>query len=125
MISKEEARKVALWWGKQITIPAQNMGTVEQGGDELANLMGTMLAAKNRPSEAKVDKFVAALTDIIIKKDVYYLDVDYAPDSYLGEAAQIAGINPSVFPWKSHTRLIEGKSECSRGYGSRYERINL
>lgn len=122
-VSEVEARKVALWWWQAITTPGQNMGSEEEGGNDMANMLGTILAAEAKPSEDKKEKFVTTLTDIIMKSDIMELYCDYAPDTYLSEAANIAGIDTNCFPWKTSTRIEEGNSMYSRGYRAPYEKI--
>ena len=79
-VTLEKATKVANWWGEQLNIPGQNMGSKEQGGNEMANLSGTLLAIKSHPEEEQIEKFKESLVDIIMKYNLYGLSVDYGPD---------------------------------------------
>lgn len=67
-ISRDDAVKMANWWAEQITHTGQNMGTKEQGGNEMANILGTLLACKAAPNEEQVERFKNKLVDIIIEK---------------------------------------------------------
>ena len=123
-VSKEDAVKMANWWADQITNPNQNMGTEKQGGNEMANLLGTLIAAKSMPNGEQVNVFRDKLAEIIVTKGVSSLSVDYGPDMYLSEAAEYAGVNPNCFPWKSSTYIRSaGEIIARRGYGSTGERI--
>ena len=123
-VLKEDAVKMANWWADQITNPDQNIGTEKQGGNEMANLLGTLIAAKSMPNYEQVNVFRDKLTEIIVTKGVSDLSVDYGPDVYLSEAAEYAGINPNCFPWKSSTYIrTTGEIIARRGYGSTGERI--
>ena len=123
-VSKEDAVKMANWWAEQITNPNQNMGTEKQGGNEMGNLLGTLLAASCTPNDEQVNVFRDKLSEIIVTKGVSDLSVDYGPDMYLSEAAEYAGINPNCFPWKSSTYITSaGEIIAKRGYGSTGERI--
>lgn len=123
-VSTADAVKVANWWADQITIPNQNMGSYEQGGNGIANLLGTLLAARSLPNTEQVNVFRDKLAEIIVKKGVVDLRVDYAPDIYLSEAAEYTGINSNCFPWKSSTFInSNGVIYARRGYGASRERI--
>ena len=100
------------------------MGSKEQGGNEMANLLGTLLAIKSHPEEEQIEKFKESLVDIIMKYNLYGLTVDYGPDHYLSMAAQSAAIDPNCFPWKSSTTIrSDGAIFAKRGYGEKAERI--
>lgn len=122
-VPKEVAEKMANWWAEQITNPMQNAGSTKQGGNDMINLLGTLLSEKSIPNIEQIDIFKSKLTEIIIKNGVYNLVVDYYPDDYLSEAAEYSGINTNCFPWKSETIIRDGRVLAKRGYGERLERI--
>ena len=101
----------------------QNAGSTKQGGNDMINLLGTLLSEKSIPNIEQIDIFKSKLTEIIIKNGVYNLVVDYYPDDYLSEAAEYSDINTNCFPWKSETIIRDGRVLAKRGYGERLERI--
>ena len=123
-VSTADAVKVANWWADQITNPSQNMCSEKQGGNDMINFLGTLLSAASLPNTEQVNAFRDKLAEIIVKKGVVDLSVDYAPDIYLSEAAEYAGINSNCFPWKSSTFInSNGEIYARRGYGASRERI--
>lgn len=117
--------KAVNWWAEKIT----NGCLHDNGARDASSVFACMLAdigAKNIEKQ-QVDIFKKELTRII-KGEEQLLDIwlscDYGPGVLLGEAAEIAGINPLNFPFK--TNLIiksDGKVLVSDGYGKSYIEI--
>lgn len=86
------------------------------------------MASKSDISDQQLLIFKCVLTKMIenelqkIEKNPYqydktlYLDVDYSPSYPLGEAAKLAHISDSVFPFKTCVK-VTGQSVSMLGYG--------
>lgn len=117
--------KTVTWWGEKIQSPLnQNNGDNSPNGG-MAFLLMNMAAGNAQESITphKVDIFKTALTDRLMgvenEKYLQTLDVDYHPNAFLSESAQIADIDASAFPCKTWTRIgRDNEVEVSMGYGT-------
>ena len=111
----------AEWWTRRIQILHHDNGDRSREC-EFAMILADMLAAKNCATEDQLNKFKIALIDRLkmenMDRDIY-LSCDYGPNHILGEAADIAGINYSIFPYKVSTYITsDGKFMVRDGYGA-------
>ncbi|MBP3707332.1 MAG: hypothetical protein J6J36_01825 [Clostridia bacterium] len=123
---KAVAAIAAKWWRNKITDTA-NLSNHSNGesGDLgfMTALLGSMLAMNHTPSTKKADVFEEELSRLITRKldespsNCISLSCDYGPDETLYEAAEAAGIDPSVFPFKRYMRISLDGVEVRDGYG--------
>lgn len=122
MSKHEEAIILAAeWWVRRIQILHHDNGDRSREC-EFAMILADMLAAKNRATEDQLDKFKIALINRLKMENAdrnIYLSCDYGPDYILGEAANMAGVNYNVFPYKVSTYITpDGKFMVRDGYGA-------
>ena len=93
----------------------------------MAGILADMLAAKNTPTTAQLDKFEETLIEVLSKENIVSvsLDCDYAPCKILYEAAAIARIDTSVFPWKVHTHTTDKVLSVKDGYGQPWDEFPI
>lgn len=122
-MNESTAKLTAKWWRKKIEKNHHDNGDPSCG---LAGIMADMIAMNNRPSEEQLNKFEEVLTKIITEKtnNYIYLDCDYGPCGDLALAAKEAGIDSSVFPWKTVTTTEENKVEVRDGYGAPWTEVH-
>ena len=112
------ALAAAQWWAEQVTgSPRRN-----DGSDGLAAALSLLVADATPVKEDATTKFVNALAPVIQAAiDRGYgstLSVDYGPDQTLAEAAKVAGISTSRFPWKTTQWARAEYVTVSAGYRS-------
>ena len=114
----EAAKATAKWWRERITRLHHDNGDNSQSS-QMAGMLADLLAADNKPTVEQLDKFEEALTEMLSKENVVQanLHCDYAPCGILSEAAAIARIDSSVFPWKVHTFTTDKTLSVTDGYG--------
>lgn len=122
----EAAKATAKWWRERITRLHHDNGDNSQSS-QMAGMLADMLAAKNTPSVEQLDKFEEALTEMLSKDNIVQvsLDCDYAPCKILYEAATVAGIDSSVFPWKVNTHTTDKVLSVSDGYGQPWDEFPI
>jgi len=86
---------------------------------DMQSMMAARIPKNNTPDV--LDKFGAALHELLLKPDengrhVDYLGVDYGPDSTLQAAADVAGLRME-FPWKTRMYLLSDCVSFSIGAG--------
>lgn len=92
----------------------------QQLGNELAQMQ------RDKVQPEQIEMFREALTTglmAIEDKPPFsrICDVDYHPNHILSEAATAAGVDLSVFPWKTFTRIKSDNTvEGRNGYGSEW-----
>ena len=65
-------------------------------------------------SDKQIAAFKVALAGELAKAEIHdEVDTDYGPGQVLGIAAGKAGINGSVFPWKTNMRFLSGGVQVS------------
>jgi len=124
MKKKELAKATAQWWRSQLTCARHDNGD-NSFSSILSGILADTIAMKNEPTVDQLDKFEEVLTNALLNDDspTIFLDCDYNPCRMLSEAAEAAGINTMVFPWKTNSRTTETELLVSEGYGSSYRRI--
>lgn len=125
----ESAKIAANWWTEKIRGGAIH----DNGANDDANVMGMLLANilgfKNAPSEDQLTRFNDILADLISEKlysepkSYVYLDCDYGPNYILSLAADTAGIDPIVFPFKTSVFVYKDKVIIRDGYGAPQKEI--
>lgn len=122
-MNESTAKLTAKWWRKKIEKNHHDNGDSSCG---LAGIMADMIAMRNTPSVTQLDKFEEVLTKILIEKknNCIYLDCDYHPCEDLYLAAREAGIDSSVFPWKTVSTTEENKVEVRDGYGAPWTEVH-
>ena len=114
------AKLTAKWWRKKIECNQHDNG---DPSDEcqMAGILADLLAARNKPSPIQLDRFEEVLAEVIAhfeESDTIDLRCDYYPCALLHNVAVAAGIDDSVFPWKTSTYTTKDKVEVSDGYGA-------
>ncbi|MEI7674131.1 MAG: hypothetical protein WCI60_00130 [bacterium] len=114
------------WWARQLLNPK-----FDNGGKDKTNLMSmqisTLLASSKRTEiEPKIRDFSKALSELLIKRGVLMVSVDYHPDQILADAAKTAGIEVddiSTFPWKTEMIIYDESVLVSEGPGAEFVQI--
>lgn len=120
---KKEIKLIAGWWAAQLMRPTFDNGDNSTTGGMTMGLMA-MIAAQHvhEVTEESIAVFKQSLTS---QMEEYFdkwgvlpeLFVDYHAHDMLLTAANIAGINESLFPIKSGTFMSDGKPYRRLGYG--------
>jgi hypothetical protein len=129
-MDKEAAQKAAEWWADRVCAPTFDGLTPEerlrpenqayQTAEMRASMLVKPITAEQRAT------FVTTLTNILMQADaerLYYIGVDYHPCRILADAASIAGIPETNFPWKTSMWFKDGKLTVARGYGAQLETL--
>jgi len=128
-LTDEQIELAAEWWGDQVcapefkTLSAEERKRPDSQPIAMAEMLATTLV---KPIDTcQRQRFVDELTKILQKnrKSVWRLAVDYGPDMKLSEAARLADVPFTNFPWKTSMYLLCGKVEVSAGYGA--EQVDL
>ena len=123
------------WWADVIGGPPrhENLSRRERisalnnspGSGGLATAVGAsmarMIAARHRPTPESIERFKGALTEALGKmnrRSGFWLCVDYGPCQLLADAAEAAGIDESVFPWKTDMWFHDGGVRVRCGYAA-------
>ena len=123
------------WWADAIggeprhenLRPAERMAALrnEPGsggfGTAVAASMARDSARHHRPTSEAMERFKVELRSALAKETesgCSLLNVDYGPNELLGKAADAAGIDDSVFPWKTHMWFDGGGVRVRCGYGA-------
>ena len=127
--SKEEIAEVAAkWWTDKINFPRFDMGATTKS-EAMCEIMATVLAAKNAPSEDTVSKFCSIFKEKLLermdKEKHIMIDVDYAPDMFLGDVMREAGVDRSLAPWKTCMSIDTNTMsiKVKHGYGDRLSEL--
>lgn len=114
------------FWATKISQPATfDNGDYSLAGLKTSMLAYTMLGGQNRPSlsEEQIDNFKQLLSNTIEEqldaRGFCSLEVDYEPQGILYQVADEAGIDRSLFPWKTMMDITEyyvKVSELGREY---------
>jgi hypothetical protein len=118
------AKLTAKWWREKIKKNDHNNGDCSMTS-MMAGVLANRLASNHTPTTEQLDKFEHKLGDLIelYSGSCLQLYCDYHPDQILSKAAEYAGINTSVFPWKTGTKTDSDKVFVSDGYGASYVEI--
>lgn len=119
----EKIAKIASsWWSDVISNPKMDNGDNSKEGQFFA-LLSKLHTIKLNPEEQK--RFKYELYNIIINKikdfndlETLWLDVDYAPNTYLTQAADAAHINYKNFPIKTTMSITKHCIRVRYGYGA-------
>jgi hypothetical protein len=120
-------RAAAMWWAERIGAPVHKATTMTADDPDRAHgefvFMAMQIVAGRHPlSDGQGDTFVAALAPVIdqmlTRVDWVSLGVDYGPDLELANAAKVAGIHPSRFPFKTHMSVTPMYVTAALGYGA-------
>ena len=117
------------WWVEKIDNPNSFDNGDNSKEGQMANMLAMLLAvkSKNKIEKEQIEIFRDSLTEKIENSMNLYdectLYTDYEPMWELQEAAQLAQIDDSVFPWKTKMKISKDKIEVSEGYGKPYETI--
>lgn len=115
------------WWTRAIENPR-----FDNGDDSAQGGMAIALAVLGNKPKAAVtlekfrESFVARLkADFEANRAPRIISVDYGPDSWLQEVAELAGCGTGItdWPWKTIMRLNDGRVEVSAGYCAEYKTI--
>ena len=117
--------KVAVnWWANAITNPKFDNG--DDNMPDMMNFLLTMLVS----SESSINKeqkaiFKKELAQLIVEeiKTSWYGECSLDVDMMLCSAAQKAGIDEMVFPWKTKMLITKNKVSVSSGYGAQYKTL--
>ena len=127
--SKEEIAEVAAkWWVDRISFPRFNMGATSNS-EAMCEIMATVLAAKNAPNEDVVSKFSSIFKEKLLermdKEKHIMIEVDYAPDMFLGDVMRKAGVSISLAPWKTCMTIDMNnmRIRAKHGYGDNMSEI--
>lgn len=122
---EEAVLKTVMWWSEKIQQPLNqdNGDTSKNGGMAfmLMNMVANNAQESTTPEQIKIfeDTLTKKLMEVENNRYRESLHVDYHPDQMLSESASESGINPSVFPCKTWTRIgIENEVSVSFGYGT-------
>lgn len=131
MLEKEIAAATEWWADKVCGLCKFDNGDDSSTGGVTAMLATLAKGSAPRPDEDQRAKFVAALSEIILKEAVRHtkagrdlsdfrmtLDVDYGPCCELSDAADVAGITGNQFPWKTVMWIHKGDVAVRYGYGA-------
>lgn len=119
------AEAAAAWWAQQLGAPVFRMVDDQADAESnrtafFAESMQSLLASRHPVSSGQGEKFVAALApkieEMLGRANWVSLSVDYGPDLELAEAAEVAGISTSRFPWKTHMSITRDYVTASLGY---------
>lgn len=122
--SMEMAQCAAKWWADKLrSRPMHDNGDPASGP---AMVLADMLAMRNVPEAAQIDQFEKVLSEMLhfdIEKGWYHqisIGCDYGPCAVLGNAAEAAGIDSSVFPFKVHMLIAVAEKAVyvQDGYGA-------
>ena len=115
------AKLTAKWWRRKLETSIHDNGD-ESNQSQISGMLADIAARKYKPTVDQLDKFELVLTKLIIDHhhNEIWLSCDYAPCEILSEAADSAGINHLVFPWKTNTHIKGGTLKVSDGYGKPY-----
>lgn len=108
--TKENMAKVAArYWKKRLEKrPNHNDGSSSMKS-VISGYIADMASDRFRINSIQLNMFEECLIDEIIENDLTLLKCEYRPDEYLAEAAGLAGIDESVFPWMERTEI---KDDC-------------
>lgn len=122
----EAAKATAKWWREKITNCNHDNGD-NSFSSVMAGRMADLLALENKPTEEQLNKFEEALVDLISKDNITVVSLmcDYNPCGILYEAATIARIDSSVFPWKVNTVTTDEVLSVSDGYAKPWVNIEI
>lgn len=109
----------ASWWAARLQKLHHDNGA-KDSTNVMAMLFADMIAIDHRPTNDQLVKFRSALEDCIKREGRNYISLscDYSPNSILAEAAEKAGINSCVFPYKVSTHIDGDKFIVRDGYGA-------
>lgn len=123
MITQQQAKVAAQWWGERVKAPTFNALSDEERRDPvnkgmlIAQMMAEMMPRTTTTEQ--VADFVARLEKALLQDEhLYCVGVDYGPDRILNDAAEAAGINTRLeaFPWKTQMLFRDGGVQVSLGY---------
>lgn len=93
----------SMWWAQKVRDTA-NIANYDTGGSDFAALLKALNATSLAPTPEAVETFQIALQQIIMRELInnpetkVTLSCKNSPDSLLSRAAELAGIDTSVFP---------------------------
>ena len=121
------ARIASSWWASVINNPKMDNGDNSQEG-QFCMLLSKLCTVRLNLEEQK--RFSNELYNIIIDKikdydnlNKLWLDVEYAPNKYLAQAADIAHIKYNNFPIKTTMRITKHCVRVRYGYGADIETL--
>lgn len=129
MIPKRNAQIIANWWTDQLRKAAppriDNGEIKDKEFDAMAELMGLPRPAANQGiSDDQLKTFKRCLTWILLREEDFDISVDYDPDGWLLEAAEVAGIDLGYkLPIKTVT-LVE-TLQVREGYSGELKDIEI
>ena len=114
----KESEIAASWWAENIGQNAK-----QNNGDALQSALMLYLSQHAKVTNEERKLFKKALKQIIdreMRAGSGYLSiyVDYAPDQYLTEAAQLSGVHVTAFPCKTQMSIEPGKVRVACGRGA-------
>ena len=122
---KKAAIVAAKWWTDIISSPnlnSFNNGDRTSESSFFVMMLAHMNAMNHVATQEQLDKFNEILSkkisDELDSSSQVDLDCDYGPCVFLGEAAEEAGIDISLFPYKRMMWITCTSVEVKDGYGA-------
>lgn len=121
---KPESKAAVEWWAKAITGDKPHDNGDTTGHSFMACAMADLGASKNPVTPDQLEIFKQELgrsIDAMLEDGSWNIGAigsDYGPGEPLASAAEAAGINSLVFPWKTWMDIEPGKVSVRAGYGS-------
>lgn len=115
MTIEQAIKTAARWWRDKISKKPHHDNGDMSFASMMAGIMADSLAEDI--SDEKLDKFeeeLIKILDLEVSQNCLpytYLSCDYGPGLYLSDAADIAGINYSCFPWKTNLQIIRDMND--------------
>lgn len=122
IISNEVLEIAANWWMDSLQKPKFDNGA-DDSANRMAQLFAGMLANDNLPEAKQLEVFKTKLVELVQADSLRFsnshiLSVDYHPCELLASAAKEAGINESIFSWKTTMWIYADKIVVRAGYGA-------
>lgn len=121
----------SVWWAQKIRDTA-NLANYDTGaGSDFAALLGALNATSLAPTPEAVETFTIALQRIIMRELInnpeakVTLSCQNHPDSLLSKAAELAGIDPSVFPLRRTMTVNMDRVFVSDGNGKPFLEVQI
>ena len=112
----------SMWWAQKVRDTA-NIANYDTGGRDFAALLNALNATSLAPTPEAVETFQIALQQIIMRELInnpetkVTLSCKNSPDSLLSRAAELAGIDTSVFPLQRTMMVSMDRVFVSDGNG--------
>ncbi len=129
-LTKNQITAAVEFWANQVqspqfrTLSREERQRPDSQSAAMAEMMAVMLVKEVPPDV--IAEFRALLTKKLTKDPPYSgIHVDYAPEPYLANVGNAAGVPIHNWPWKTNMWFEDGKVLVSCGYGGAREDITL